>query len=363
MPVCVAVSILLAAPVSAEPQPTKTLGVPATAVPEQEAARRYDEGAKAARAGKWEKAREAFQEALRLKPDPVAAGRLGEAAFRTGRYVEAAQHLTWFLREATAASPDDRQAAEKMLAEAKAKIGTVTVRVDVAGADVLADGRPVGKSPLAGPVFVEPGFRQFKATKDEYGAEGRGIEIAAGSSPEVELTLTLPSRQPIAQQPAAAPTPPIMQAPITETQPAPVPVPAPSTAAPKWRTWAIVGGAGLTVVGIGVGAGLTVAANGKSTDADEQLEQIRNKTPTTHTLCGPKGFPLNTDACAELKDTLSAQDRLTNGAVAMYVVGGVAAVGTAMLFLWPRFQRPRTGIQIVPVVARGQSGMIVTGSF
>src|SRR6185503_746975 len=94
----------------------------------------------------------------------------------------------YLLREGQGISDDDRRAAEKMLAEAELKIGTVTVLVD-AGAEVLVDGKSVGTAPLSGPVFVEAGSRRFEAKKEGVAGPSQDVKVAAGSAPVVELKL------------------------------------------------------------------------------------------------------------------------------------------------------------------------------
>jgi hypothetical protein len=95
-----------------------------------------------------------------------------------------------------------------MLAEAKANITTVTVRVDVPGAEVLVDGRPLGHSPLSGPVFLEPGPHRFEAQKKELGSAVQKVDASAGAAPEVDLKLSASRtihRAPTAPRATAAP--------------------------------------------------------------------------------------------------------------------------------------------------------------
>jgi hypothetical protein len=324
----------------------------AAANPEADATKLYLDGVKAENAGQLEKARELLLKSFELKQGPETAGRLGRIELKTGKYLEAAEHLTFYLQQAQGLSDAERQATEKQIADAKAKLGAVTVRVDIEGAEVLVDGQSIGKSPLAEALVLEPGAWQFEARKDGYTPARQSLAVKPGETLEVALKL-------VPLPPAETPKPAVGPEQGTETPPAdPGPPP------PKWRTWAMIGGAGLTAVGLGVGVGLTVAANGKSKEANDRLVAMKDTTPTTYTLCGPKGFPLNKTGCTELKDTLSAQDRMTNGAVAMYVIGGVAALGTAALYLYPRFQRKRaTGVLIMPAVGSGQKGVVVSGSF
>jgi hypothetical protein len=112
---------------------------------------------------------------------------------------------------------------------------------------------------------------------------------------------------------------------------------------------------------------LTVAANGKSAEADERLAALRRNTPTTSGVCGTNGFLLNQGGCAELKKTLSTQDAMANGAMAGYIIGGVAALGTVGLYFLPKTSFGRKmGVNVMPVLpvmGGDQAGGMVVGSF
>jgi hypothetical protein len=141
----------------------------------------------------WPKAWELLSAAYKLDPRPEYAVNLGIVELKLERPRDAAEHLSFFLREATNASPGDRQRAEKKLTEAKSKIGTVLVRVEPTSAEVRLDGRPVGTSPLAGPLYVEPGRRTFEARKEGLPSESQGVEVEAGAESVVELKLVPPA--------------------------------------------------------------------------------------------------------------------------------------------------------------------------
>lgn len=315
---------------------------------DKEVAKRYEaEGVKALNAEQWEKARTALREAFKRERHCQIAANLGWAELMAGKPRDAAEHLSFFLREAQDVSDADRQEAETMLVGAKAAIGTVTVRVDAVGAEVLVDGQEVGTSPLAEPVFVEPGSRTFEARMAGLSLERQVIKVVAGAAPVVELKLA-PMVIPVATQ---------AQAPVSSVE-AP-----PETAGPRWRTWPFMGSVGLAAAGIGLGVGLTVVANETGQAADDKLKALKLNTPTQYQVCGKDHFRPNGVACEGLKETLHAQDRLTNAAVAGYVVGGVAAVGAVTFLLWPRPRFPRAGVQVVPALGSGHGGMVVLGSF
>ena len=78
--------------------------------------------------------------------------------------------------------------AEKGLAAAKARVGQIDLTVDVAGAEISVDGQPRGVTPLAGPLYVEPGKRTIEAKKGSQETSTQ-VEVAAGRQTSASLSL------------------------------------------------------------------------------------------------------------------------------------------------------------------------------
>lgn len=203
------------------------------------------EGTKAAGHGQWERARLFYLGAWRAQHHWQIAGSLGHAEAALGRHRDAAEHLTIFLRETAdleGVAPRDRAILAQELERARARSGAVTVSVQPAGAEVLVDGAPVGKAPLADPVFVEPGRHVIDARLEGYQASSEAQVATQGGAAQITLRLT----------PIAAP-----RAGIAPPPPAPrTPAPPPPTRA-RASTAIIIGGAVTSAVALGVGAGLT----------------------------------------------------------------------------------------------------------
>src|SRR4051812_8417738 len=88
----------------------RTTGTAANEDVGKEAARLYEDGVKEAKAGSWEKARVAMLAAFKLKPSYAWAANLGKVEMRAAKPRDAAEHLSFFLREATKIEPEDRAA-------------------------------------------------------------------------------------------------------------------------------------------------------------------------------------------------------------------------------------------------------------
>jgi hypothetical protein len=128
--------------------------------------------------------------------------------------------------------------------------------------------------------------------------------------------------------------------PVTEPAPSPLP-------------W-VIGGAAVTVVGLGIGIGLTVAANNKGDEAATVPVGIGGNS-----ACYNK--PIE-GACKEVRDAVTIQQDLANGAVASYAISGGAAVATvATYLLWPKLiGSKKSAARVVPWVSPGSAGIVGT---
>ncbi|XYH94729.1 hypothetical protein ACMHYB_43955 [Sorangium sp. So ce1128] len=337
------------------------------AVRQRKASQLYDQGIKAANAGKWEKARQLILESFQLEPTAEKAANLGSVELRAGKPRDAAEHLAFFLREAKEIRPKDQADAERMLAEAKAKIGTVTVQVE-AGAEVLVDGQPVGTAPLERPVFVEPGSRRFEARKPGTASASQELQVQAGSAPEVQLTLAASTGPaiPAVQAPAASSSV-VEQKPVSVIVARPtvgsgtVADTSPSTASPSWRTWAIVSGAGLAVAGVGVGVGFSAVAAANNADFVKEGDRLVRETPIGEKICPERE---NDVRCRKLTDFAKVRDRNQAIGIAGFAVGGLAAAGTLALVLW-KAERPAQIAKAEPdfIVVPSIHGVLAAGTF
>jgi PEGA domain len=309
----------------------------------------YEQGNRVIAVGNYGEARDRYREAFDRARLPKIAVRLGSVELLTGHYRDAAEHLSFGLQEDEKLSADDRVEIEKQLAEAKKKLGTVSIEVNVAGAEVLVDAQHVGITPLSMPVFTETGSRTFEAQKSGYISARQVVTVTAGSAPMVALRLLpLPPRG--AEAETAGPA-------------------SGATAVPKAaatsRSAAIGWGIGLTVVGLGAGVGLTFASSAEGAAVDKRVSE-RN-TPEFQLDCRPKFSsklnPADTSLCHEFAGMRGSQEGLALGAIVGYVVGGAALLSTTALMVWPRPRGTQTGFRVLPSVGSRGGGLLVIGSF
>ena len=212
-----------------------------------EAARHYEEGVKAAKSERWNKAHEEFLAAWKLKQHYQIAANLGRAELQIGKYRDAAEHLAYFLREAPNVDGAERAAAQAMLDKARAKVGALRVGVNPEGAEISIDGVPVGKSPLPHEVFVEPGSRTFAARLKGYAPAEVSLDVAAGSSHQVVLRLV--------ENPTAERRQPSL-------------VPAATTGEGGPNKGILIGGMAATAIAAGVGAVFAIVSESAATEQE-----------------------------------------------------------------------------------------------
>jgi hypothetical protein len=385
------------------------------------ARQRYNEGVKAFDAGRYEDARAAFLQAYALKRHPAVLLNLGQSEIRSGHYEDAGNHLQQFLREHTTASPDQRAAAEKGIADAKKKAGFVVVLVDSNGADVSVDGTVVGKSPLLDPVFVKPGKHTFYATLQGKSAAAL-VDAKVGSATTATLALGLaappgppPGPPPmIPGPPPVQPGPPPVQPGPPPMQPAPPPMqPGPAYPPPgppggfappgpmgpgpdqvsarepffEWYKRKPLAWVGTGAVGLGLIGGIAFSAAGASASsaANSTIDAIRKQAASrgesTVGICGNADTgaganPYYAKACEQLRSNMSARSTDVALSAASWVLFGVGAVGTGVyIYLdWFRgrsshaaLEGPKVAepprITVAPLVGPGQRGLGVVGTF
>src|SRR3954469_24431979 len=104
------------------------------------APRSLEEGARRFEQGDYAGALAQFEEAYRHFPSPRFFYNIGQAQRHLARDVEALGSFERFLSEAPDAPATTRQGAERSVAELRARVGTLEVSANVAGAEVTVDG-------------------------------------------------------------------------------------------------------------------------------------------------------------------------------------------------------------------------------
>jgi hypothetical protein len=305
------------------------------------ARKRFQEGVAAMDAKKYEEARVLFQQAYTLKPHPSVLRNLGQAELRAGHWVEAARHLSSFLRDTSFGTAEEREATQQALVEAEAKVGKIVVDVDVGGAEIAIDGEIVGRSPMAGaPLYGEPGQRTLRVRKDGYFDHESSARLEAGQSANVAVALRRAAPDTAAPFASAATV-------------APAPVEPPRSPA-RVKPGIVIAGGAVAAAGIAAGIVLRVSAASKIDDRDAVYAGLAGGS-----VCG-SSTPFS-GACAQAQELNADSVRQRNLSTAGFIVGGVSAAATIAYVLWPR---AKSGVTtLAPTLSRQHAGLQLRSTF
>jgi hypothetical protein len=367
----------------------------------QMARERFQEGVKYYDEKQYEKARAAFLQAYALKRHPAVLLNLAQSELRSGHEADAAKHFATYLREHKEATALERQEAEKGLAAAKAKVGEITLNVDTDGAEIYVDGQPEGRSPLTGPIYLEPGQHSIEARRE--GKVGSAnVTAKAGASATASVSLGAGGGPAVGPGPDGGETDGEgSEAGSSVTKDSggesaedegTAEVELDSGSREPFFSWAShtpvawVGG-GLTVIGLVGGLGFAIGSSQAYNSANETAKTIRDaatedrfKDPDGWSnVDGPCSDPANNPtrpeqyvtACAtydDNRDKAELQERLS---LVSFIVAGAAATGTIVYYLVdasPKSQRSKTTetrrqAYVVPLIAPEFQGVGFLGQF
>jgi len=272
-------------------------------------------------AKRWPEARDKMREALKLKKSYDVAGNLGLVEAELEDWRAAAEHLH-YARSVfpMKGKPESRERIERVLAEAKSKVGCFSIKVSVDGAQVRVGDREVGSTPIGDLVCGYPGPATVDVTRDGYRAASEPINLAMGGETSVSITLVPAKDEGTGKG---------------ETDPRPL-----------WPTFLL---GGVALAGVGAGIGLVVAGSGKYGEAEE--------TCTSATA----------DCIAAQQSFLDEADTLSAAGIVSFGVGGAALVGTLLYLLVPGGPgNPTTSaapFRLLPTVGPGVAALTFTAEF
>lgn len=327
-------------PPSAAPTSTATVVEPIEG--SDEVQKLYMEGDDAFKRLAYQEADAAFTKAWALSKSFDVAGRLGETKLELGRAREAAQYLSFALRNALPSTRASRRdALKKALDDAKKKLATVKLTASLVEAKLLIDGAAIDPIFLGPEVFVDPGSHAFEANADGYEASKQTLETKAGEIYVVTLNLERASAKP----------------PVGATPPPSPGVPWPAK---------VMGGVG--ALGVVIGAVFIGIAETRKNDANS----LAAKTIVGGKHTCPKQGPGPTDTCDQLRSATSDVDTFGNAGIGALIGGGVLVLGAAgyVLFLGPKEPDkapdkppPPKASRLVPLVGPTGGGLLWTGTF
>lgn len=328
-------------PAPPQPQPAATSGAqPAAnaAAAMDKADELYRQGNEAYKQNRLKDAYQFYKDAWNLKKSYDIAGNLGAVELVINMPRDAADHLLHSLRQFPAnGKPEARDKTRQRLEEALKQIGTLSIKVNINGAEVFIDGKSIGQAPFDREIFVDAGARKIEARIEGYNPGTQQINVAKGSTQEVSIQLTkFEAPVPIAIKPKR----------------------------PSWIFPVLVAGGAVSAAALGTGIGLLVAGSSKADDADAMLGSLQSKYGAAP--CAPPNAVQ--PQCSELKALRTDHDTFHNVGVGTMVVGGMAlaaTVGTA-LYVYKfraKSEKNEPGPVALPLAGPHGAGVLIHAHF
>lgn len=278
------------------------------AVLREEARELYRKGMTRFQSEQYAQARASFLAAWSLEPHWSIALALGDCLLKMGRHRDAAEHLDFALRHMPAEHAT-RPAAEQAMAEVRTRVAVLDIDAERKGVPIFVDGVRIGTSPLARPVFVEPGPRKVEARRPGQDTAIMTVDAVAGS--------THPVRFAVEASPPSDPLP---------DDPRPVHHDPPSST----RIVVASTGLGLAVVAAGFG----VAYSKKTSSASDDIASLQTRVDTE---LGPDGCSgSSSPLCSDLRSRFDDRSAASTRATVAWVASGALLAATAVTyFAWP----------------------------
>lgn len=306
---------------------------------------------------KDERALPLFEKAYQISRSPRTAGQLGLVEMALGYFVDAEKYLS----EAVA-SPDHPWVAKNLatlkaqLATAKTQIGELYIIGEPASAEVLVNGKPVGRLPLSSPIRLDKGRADVQVRAPGYVASTDSVVMVGGKredrsyrlqreavavAPPPPAPVAQPAPKPVEAKPApAAPsvamaTPPPAPAPgpaASDQPPASItatPAPAPATRGDHSNLRPVAWGVGIAgIAGLVFGAVEGVVAIGKRNEFNDHTgPDPANPLSKTIPDCNTTS---PTPTCQAIQDSHESAKKLS---IIGFVAGGALTAGAAVLWV------------------------------
>jgi hypothetical protein len=131
-----------------------------------------------------------YKKAYALSRDPALLYNQARSYQALGDYASALDYLERFETEASTALRARVPDLGGLDAELRGKVATLTIRCNVAGAEVVLRDKVLGQTPLAGPLKTTAGRATLIIHAESYQPFRRELDLAGGSALTVEVFLT-----------------------------------------------------------------------------------------------------------------------------------------------------------------------------
>ena len=322
---------------------TGSLGVAAALATEESDDAVIARGVALRKEGDDQAARDLFMKVYERSHTARAAGQLGLAEQALGRWEEAEAHLREALR-----SPNDswvkknHDALSRDMLLIKAHIARVEIVGDPEGAEILVNGRTVGKLPLSGPISTSAGSVDIEARAPGYQHEMRTLTLTGGQYQRLVMRLQKDEPAPSATATPVSPSS-IVAAPPPETPSSPATTPPLGAKASDDQPSLIRPVAKWTALGL-AGAGLAVGITSSVVRANK-LDSFKSANGGGCVENNGRAVDADGNPVAACQSLLDSYKSMRTWQIVGFVSAGVFAATWLALFLTePPAAEPHTGV-------------------
>jgi hypothetical protein len=310
----------------------------------------FRQGNQAFAAGDARAAYEAYRGAWSLRKSFDIACNLGRTEAELSLSRDAAEHLDYCLKTYPASSRDDLREANKrfreLFADVRARVAALRIETRPPGAEIAVDGASYGTTPLNRDVFVDPGRHRVRAELQGFDDEERAIEVVAGASLTVSFLL--------GRSQEALPSVPTPFPGVDATKPS-----ASERRTASVRTTAVISGAALTLIGLGVGTGFHLDARATSNRIG-RIGRALELGPG-RAVCSEGSPPPD---CEKLRDEVAEEKTARKGANVAFTASALLGLATVAAWLViPDEHGKGPSAKVGPIVAPSFAGVAATGRY
>jgi tetratricopeptide (TPR) repeat protein len=154
----------------------------------REASRHFQRGVTLYNEADYRAALVEFKRAHDIAPNPTVLYNIGQTYFQLQNYAAALTTLDRYLAESGPGAPH-RNEVETTIETLQARVGKIAIAATAPGYEIAIDDEVVGKTPLREPVLVSIGRRKVTAQRDNRVIDTRQVDVAAGDTVQLPLTL------------------------------------------------------------------------------------------------------------------------------------------------------------------------------
>jgi hypothetical protein len=311
---------------------------------EREQARHlYDEAIQYGKRGEYRKAKASLAAAWSLIKTWEIALNLGSAEMRLGQYRDAAEHLSWGIRDGIRKVGETYAPlakAKTLLAEAVQHVGQVKLLADEPGAAIFVDEEVVGKSPLADPLFLDPGEHVITARPANTERTSLKLEVRVQPGDALERYLRFSTGSVTTKGDESTEAAPVSQPMRRDVN------------LLEARNIIPISLGGLTAISGGIALAFTIKAS------------AANNAATDWALRTGGNCDVPSPACTGLADAHERRNDANRIANVAWVGAGMFGAATlATVLFWPKANSSTSGASLRFAPRADMRGVVVTGTF